>query len=364
MIIGQIIEELENFAPLNYQEHYDNCGLLTGHKNLNVTGVLLTLDCTEAIVEEAIALRCNLVIAHHPIIFSGLKKITGNNYVERTIIKAIKNDIAIYACHTNIDNVKEGVNKKIAEKLGLKNLRVLAPKQHLLKKLVTYVPASHKEKVLSALFNAGAGNIGNYDSCSFSVGGIGTFRGNHASKPFTGKQGELTEEKEIRVETVFDVAHEKNIISVLLSNHPYEEVAYDIFDMSNKHSQIGSGMLGDFEIAVDEIDFLNHVKKAFNVPVIKHTQKLNKRIKTVAVCGGSGYFLLKNAINASADAYITSDFKYHEFFEVENKLLLIDTGHYESEQYTPEIFYSIIQNKFTTFAIHLSKINTNPINYF
>jgi dinuclear metal center YbgI/SA1388 family protein len=364
MIVAQIIEEIENFAPIYYQEHYDNCGLLTGNGNLSVAGILLTLDCTEAVIEEAIALNCNLIVAHHPIIFSGLKKITGSNYVERTIIKAIKNDVAIYACHTSIDNVKEGVNKKIAEKLGLKNLKILAPKPHLLKKLVTYVPSSHKQKVLTALFTAGAGNIGNYDSCSFGVEGVGTFRGNQASQPFTGKMGELSEEKEIRIETIFEVAREKSVLLALLNNHPYDEVAYDIFDLNNTHSQVGSGMLGEFEFPMEEIDFLHHIKSTFNVPLIKHTQTLNKKIKTVAVCGGSGYFLLKNAINASVDAYITSDFKYHEFFDVDNKLLLIDAGHYESEQYTPEIFYSIIRNKFTTFAIHLSKINTNPINYF
>lgn len=364
MTIAQIIAELENFAPPAYQESYDNCGLLTGNKAAEATGALLTLDCTEAIVDEAISNNCNLIIAHHPVIFSGLKKITGASYVERTIIKAIKNDIAIYACHTNLDNVKQGVNKKIAEKLGLENLRILAPKSGLLKKLVTFVPASHHEAVQQALFSAGCGNIGNYDSCSFNLEGTGTFRGNEASTPFIGTPGELSREKEMRIETIFETAHEQKVIAALTAAHPYEEVAYDIYALTNQHPQIGSGMTGELKTAMNETDFLNHVKKTFLVPVVKHTRMLQKDIKKVAVCGGSGSFLLKNAINSGADAYITSDFKYHEFFDAENKLLLIDTGHFESEQFTPEIFYAIIKKKFTTFAIHLSKINTNPINYF
>ena len=364
MTIAQIIAELESFAPTAYQESYDNCGLLTGNKAAEATGALLTLDCTEAVVDEAISNNCNLIIAHHPVIFSGLKKITGASYVERTIIKAIKNDIAIYACHTNLDNVKQGVNKKIAEKLGLENLAILAPRNGLLKKLVTFVPASHHEAVQQALFAAGCGNIGNYDSCSFNIEGTGTFRGNAASQPFIGTPGETSREKETRVETIFETASEQRVIAALTGAHPYEEVAYDIYALENQHPQIGSGMTGELKTAMKETDFLNHVKKTFLVPVVKHTKMLQKDIKKVAVCGGSGSFLLKNAINSGADAYITSDFKYHEFFDAENKLLLIDTGHFESEQFTPEIFYDIIKKKFTTFAIHLSKINTNPINYF
>jgi dinuclear metal center YbgI/SA1388 family protein len=364
MTISAIIEALENFAPLVYQEDYDNCGLLTGNRQWEATGALLSLDCTEEIVDEAIALRCNLIVVHHPIIFSGLKKLTGNTYIERTIIKAIKNDVAIYACHTNLDNVMQGVNKKIADKLGLQNLSILAPKSNMLKKIVSYVPKSHQQQVLQALFAAGAGNIGNYDSCSFNTEGIGTFKGNSSANPFVGKVNELSLEPEIRIETVFETAHETKIIRALLGAHPYEEVAYDIYDLGNKYSQIGSGMLGELTEPMEEAVFLKHVKQVFNCSTIRHTQKLGKLIKKVAICGGSGRFLLKNAISSGADAYITSDFKYHEFFDVDKKLLLADIGHFESEQFTPEIFYDIIQKKFTTFAIHLSKINTNPINYF
>ncbi|MEO6302680.1 MAG: Nif3-like dinuclear metal center hexameric protein [Bacteroidia bacterium] len=364
MTIQEIITEIENFAPLAYQEDYDNCGLITGQKNQETTGTLLTLDCTEEVIDEAIKNKCNLIIAHHPILFSGLKKINGNNYVERTIIKAIQNNIAIYACHTNLDNVKQGVNKKLGDKLGLKDLQILAPKTGILKKLITFVPESHHQAVLDALFNAGAGHIGNYSHCSFTLEGTGTFKGNSDTTPFVGKPNELSTEKELRIETVFESDKESRIISSLLKAHPYEEVAYDIYSIANKHQQIGSGMVGDLEKEMSEDVFLAHVKKSLLSGCLKHTKKPGKVIKKVAICGGSGRFLLKNAINSGADAYITSDFKYHEFFDAENKILLVDAGHFETEQFTPEIFYEIIQNKFPTFAIRLSKTNTNPVNYF
>lgn len=364
MLLKTIITEIEKFAPLAYQESYDNCGLLTGHKEQEVTGALLCLDCTEAIIEEAIQKKCNLIIAHHPIIFGGLKKINGTNYVERTIIKAIQNNIAIYACHTNLDNVKLGVNKKIADKLGLINQQILSPKKSLLKKLVTFVPATHLEGVRENLFNAGAGNIGNYDSCSFILEGTGSFRGNENSNPFIGEKGKLSLEKETRLELIFETVNESQIISALKQNHPYEEVAYDIYQLENSYQNIGSGMVGELENPIPEKEFLEKLKCIFKVKVIKHTALTNKNIKKVALCGGSGSFLLKNAINSKSDIYISSDFKYHEFFDAENQILVADIGHYESEQFTPEIFYEIIQNKFPTFAIRLSKTNTNPVNYF
>jgi dinuclear metal center YbgI/SA1388 family protein len=364
MTIQQIITEIESFAPLAYQEDYDNCGLLTGNKNQECTGAILSLDCIESVIDEAIENKCNLIISHHPIIFSGLKKITGNTYIERTIIKAIKNDIAIYAAHTNVDNVTKGVNFKIAEKLGLKNIKILAPKAHLLKKLVTYVPATHHQIVLDNLFASGCGNIGNYDSCSFNTHGIGTFKGNDSSKPFIGKVNELSKEAEIKIETVFEQINEKAVLSALFSSHPYEEVAFDVYPLTNKLNTVGSGIIGELETGLKEEDFLKLVKTSLKSDCLKYTKKTGKIVKKVALCGGSGAFLLKNAINAQADAFITADFKYHQYFDADEKLLLIDAGHYETEQFTSEIFYDIIQNKFPTFAIRLSKIKTNPVNYF
>lgn len=364
MTIQEIISEIESFAPTAYQEDYDNCGLITGNRSAEATGVLLSLDCIEEIVDEAIQNNCNLIIAHHPIVFSGLKKITGSNYIERTIIKAIKNDIAIYAAHTNMDNVINGVNYKIAEKLGLINVKILAPKNGLLKKLVTYVPQGHHTQVLNALFGAGCGHIGNYDSCSFNAEGTGTFRGNDQSQPFLGKPNELSKEPEIRIETIFESHTERQVLSALLGAHPYEEAAFDVYPLTNKLNQVGSGIIGELKEELKEEDFLNLVKNSLQSECLKYTKKTGKIVKKVALCGGSGRFLLKNAINSQADAYITADFKYHEFFDAEGKILLIDAGHYETEQFTPEIFSDIIRKKFPTFAIRLSKIKTNPVNYF
>ncbi|MBL7917587.1 MAG: Nif3-like dinuclear metal center hexameric protein [Bacteroidia bacterium] len=364
VLVRDIIGAIEEIAPLSFQEDYDNAGLITGDKSWECTGALLSLDCVESVIEEAIKLKCNLIIAHHPIVFKGLKKITGSNYVERTIIKAIKNDIAIYACHTNIDNVQNGVNAKIAEKLGLQNTKILAPKSSLLKKLVVFVPASHVDLVREAVFAAGAGNIGNYSNCSFNTNGIGTFKGNGESKPFLGKQNELSKEEEVKIECVFESHLENGIIGAMLKAHPYEEVAYDILAMANKHKCVGSGLIGELPAEMAEMDYLQLVKERFNIKTLKHTVLTNKKVKKVAVCGGSGAFLLKNAINSGADSYISGDFKYHEYFDAEGKILVADIGHYESEQYTPEIFYGIIQKKFAKFALHLSKTNTNPVNYF
>lgn len=362
--IIEIISLIEAFAPLNLQEDYDNAGLITGNHQTECTGALLSLDCIEATIDEAILANCNLIIAHHPIIFKGLKRLNGSNYVERTIIKAIQNNISIYACHTNLDNVIDGVNAKIAQKIGLKNLRILAPKSGLLRKLVVFVPQTHANQVREAIFNSGAGNIGNYYSCSFNINGTGTFKGNDQTNPFIGEPNKLSEEPEVRIETIFEVQNHTKIIQAMIAAHPYEEVAYDIYPLQNTHSQIGSGMIGELENEMFETDFLDHIKSCFNLKVLKHTPLLNKKVKKVAFCGGSGQFLLKNAISSNADVYISGDFKYHEFFDADCKIVAIDIGHYESEQFTPEIFYEIIRKKFPKFAIHLSKTNTNPVNYF
>jgi dinuclear metal center YbgI/SA1388 family protein len=364
MLLHTLITEIERFAPLDYQESYDNCGLLVGNKQQEITGALLCLDCIEATIDEAIRKKCNLIIAHHPIIFGGLKKINGSNYVERTVIKAIQHNIAIYACHTNLDNVKLGVNKKIADKLGLINQHILAPKRLLLKKLVTFVPPSHIEIVRQDLFDAGAGNIGNYSQCSFVNEGIGSFKPNALSNPFSGKKDELSLENEVRLEVIFEQAYLQQVISALRKNHPYEEIAYDIYQLENQYQNIGSGMTGELEKPMTEHAFLEQVKKTFGLKMLKHTAFINKIIQKVALCGGSGSFLLKNAINSKSDIYISSDFKYHEFFDAENQILIADIGHYETEQFTPEIFYDIISKKFPTFATCLTETNTNPVNYF
>lgn len=364
MIVKDITNCLELLAPLSLQESYDNSGLLVGSFQQKVTKALLCLDATEAVVDEAIATGCNLIIAHHPVIFSGLKKLNGKNYIERVVMKAIKNDIAIYAIHTNLDNVINGVNKKIAEKLNLKSTKILSPKKQFLKKLVTYVPASDLEKVKNALFAAGAGNIGNYSDCSFSVLGTGTFKGNENSNPTIGKQGKTESVHEYKIETIFPSYLEYSLLNALKVSHPYEEVAYDIYNLENKWAETGSGIIGEVENALNEEEFLNIIKQKLNVSVIRHTELLNKKIKKVAICGGSGSFLLQDAIQAGADIFITADFKYHQFFDAERKIVIADIGHYESEQFTPEIIHQHLSEKLPTFATLFSKINTNPIKYF
>ncbi len=364
MKLSQILTCLEEAAPPVYQESYDNAGLLTGDQEMEITGALICLDSTEAVLDEAVKRGCNLVIAHHPIIFNGLKKITGRNYVERTILKAIRQNIAIYAMHTNLDNVRTGVNAKIGEKLGLSDLQVLEPKKGLLGKLVTFVPAAQAIPVRDALFRAGAGHIGNYDSCSFSVSGTGTFRGNADSHPYTGVKGKLHLENEIRMEVIFERRKEKQIIGSLLEHHPYEEVAYDCFALDNAYADIGSGLIGKIKKPVQEHEFLSRVKKQMQTACIRHTAFRGKPVSIVAVAGGAGSFLLPAAMGLGADFFITADFKYHQFFDADNRIVIADIGHYESEQFTKELIYGILIKKFSTFAVHLSEINTNPVNYF
>ena len=363
MLIKDIIAVMEAFAPSSYQESYDNAGLLSGNSHDECMGVLLCIDCVEAIVEEAIEKNCNLIIAHHPIIFSGLKKFTGKNYVERTIIKALKHDIAIYAAHTNLDNMYYGVNHKIAQIFELQHRRILAPQPNTLCKLFTYVPHSHKDEVLNALFAAGAGHIGNYAECSFSSSGTGSFQPNILSNPYIGRIGERHHEEESKIEVLFQTYQQQEIIRALLSSHPYEEVAYDIVALHNPNPYIGAGMIGELNTAMDEKDFLLWLKDRMDIQHIRHTSLLSQKIHTVALCGGAGSFLLNHAIQAGAQIFISGDFKYHQFFDADNKIVIADIGHYESEQFTVQLFYDILYKKFPTFALHLTKHNTNPVNF-
>lgn len=363
MTIKDITIAIEEIAPLNYAEKFDNVGLLIGNYSTKVTKVLVTLDTLENIVDEAIETNCNLIVSFHPIIFSGLKKINGNNYVERVVLKAIKHDIAIYAMHTALDNSFVGVNAKICNMLGLTNQKILIPQKGTIKKLTTYVPVKSAEKLRVSLFNSGAGNIGNYDSCSFNIKGIGTFKGNKNSNPTVGKKGEYREENETMISVLFEKHQEKNILQTLFKEHPYEEIAYEIVNLENNHQQIGIGMIGEVENEMEEKQFLNFLKKTMNTNCIRHTKLLNKPIKKVAVLGGSGSFAIKNAIQAKADIYITSDIKYHEFYKAENKLIIADIGHYESEQFTKNLLVEFLTKKFPNFAIILSQKNTNPIYY-
>ncbi len=364
MKLSQLTTYLESLAPLAYQEDYDNAGLIVGHPEQEVYQALISLDCTEAVVDEAIANNCQVIISHHPIVFRGLKKFNGKTYVERVVEKAIRNNIALYAIHTNLDNIMTGVNAKICETLGLKNCRVLSPKHNLLKKLVTYVPLTQADEVRNALFNAGAGNIGNYSETSFNAEGTGTFKGNDQTNPYVGEPGKRHLENEVRIETIYPAILESNILMALVLAHPYEEVAYDLYELTNQNPQVGSGMIGELDTPVAEEEFLYQIKEKMRAHVIRHTALTGRHIKKVAVCGGAGGFLLKQAIAAGADIFITADFKYHEFFDAEGKLIIADIGHFESEQFTQQLLYEIIRKKFTNFAVRLTEVNTNPVKYF
>lgn len=364
MQIKDITNHLESIAPLALQESYDNSGLIVGNKNTEVTQILISLDCTEDIVQEAIDRGCNLIVSHHPIVFSGLKRLNGSNYIERTVIKAIQNNVALYAIHTNLDNVlANGVNGKIAEKLGLENIKILSPKGDILNKLVTFCPTDHAEKVKSAIFSAGAGAIGNYNECSFNITGKGNFKANDNATPFVGENGKRHIEPEIRIETIFPNYLQGSVIAELLNAHPYEEVAYDIYPLKNKHQKIGAGIIGDLKESFTTDNFLSHLKTNLKTEGIRYTS-CSKKIQKVAVCGGSGSFLLNDALRQNADAFVTGDFKYHQFFDAENRLMIADVGHYESEQFTIELLGEILTKKFTNFAVLLTNVNTNPIKYY
>lgn len=363
MLIKDIISVLEEMAPLAYAEDFDNIGLLVGNQESEAAGVLVCHDALENVIDEAIAKKCNLVVCFHPILFSGLKKITGKNYVERSIIKAIKNDIAIYAVHTALDNHQYGVNKIFCDALGLINTKILIPKQNFIQKLVTYTVPENAAEVRRALFDAGAGTIGNYDNCSFISNGTGTYKGNSESNPVIGKRNELTETSEIKIEVTFEKYLESNILKALFKSHIYEEVAYEVYDLQNQHQNIGLGMIGELENPMNEKDFLALVKDKMQADGIRHSTFLGKSIKKVAVLGGSGSYAIKNAIQAGADAFLTADLKYHQFYEAENRLLLADIGHFESERYTKNYIVDYLRKKILNFAIILSEENTNPVKY-
>ena len=365
MTVKDIAAAIEAFAPLPYQESYDNSGLQVGDPGMEVKGILLSLDITEAILDEAIERGCNMVVAHHPLLFSGLKRITGRNYIERVVLKAIKHDIALYASHTNLDNMRHGVNAMISEKLGLQNTAILSMRLDTLRKLYTFAPREAADKVREALFAAGAGDIGKYRECSFSTPGTGTFKPDADADPAIGKAGGPREsDDEIKIEVLVQKHKEVQVLRALFENHPYEEVAYEFIALQNANQEIGAGMIGTLPQPMSEPEFLSHLKSAMKTECIRHTALSNKQIERVAVCGGSGSFLLKEAINANADIFITGDFKYHQFFDADGKIIIADIGHYESEQFTTELLAAILKKKFPNFAILLSNISTNPVKYY
>jgi dinuclear metal center YbgI/SA1388 family protein len=363
MKIKELTQTIETLAPLHLQESYDNSGLIIGNPEAEVQRALIAVDITDKVIDEAISQQCGLIISHHPLIFKGLKKITVNNAVERMAIRCIKNDIAIYAAHTNLDNVQHGVNKIIGEKIGLTEMRILDPKAGMLRKLVTFCPDAHADKVRAAIFSAGAGHIGNYDSCSFNLSGQGSFRALDGANPFVGKVSTLHFESEQRIETIFPVYRQTEVLRAMFAAHPYEEVAYDIYPLENESNNAGAGIIGKLKKPEPTMEFLKRIKNAFKTNCLRHTKLIRDEVQIIAVCGGSGSFLTQKAIYAAADVFVTGDVKYHEFFDADNNIILADLGHYESEQFTSELIKSVLLEKFPNFAALISEVNTNPVFY-
>ncbi len=371
MTIREVINIMEEWAPREYAEDFDNTGLLVGDPQTKIEGILVTLDTLEAVVDEAIEQKCNLIVSFHPIIFKGLKKLTGSNYVERVVLKAIQHNIAIYAIHTALDNAWKGVNYAICEKLKLKNRKILLPQKGTIKKLTTFVPRAQAEELREHLFAAGAGTIGNYSHCSFNTEGLGTFQGDENSTPVVGTIGETHHEPETKIGVTFPKHLQNHILKELDFHHPYEEVAFEITTLENENQHIGMGMVGSLDQAISEKSFLKLLKEAFQCEVVRHSAFRGKTIKKVAVLGGSGSFAISAAKAAGADAFVTADLKYHDFFSAEQDLLLADIGHYESEQYTKALIVAHLSKKISNFApalsvsrVVLSKVNTNPISYY
>jgi dinuclear metal center YbgI/SA1388 family protein len=364
MKIREILASLEHLAPLSLQEEYDNAGLVVGCEDNDIEACLVCIDVTEDVIDEAVANNCKLIISHHPVIFRGLKRLAGLTMTERIVEKAIREDIALCSMHTNLDNVYEGVNRKICEMIGMEGLSILRKSKGNLRKLVTFCPAGHAEKVREAIFSAGAGKIGNYDQCSFNADGSGTFRAGDGANPFVGNIGEQHMEKEVRIETVFPSYLQNNILKALFSSHPYEEVAYDIYTLDNEFDKTGAGMKGKLKKPMSEQEFLTRLKNVLNVACIRHSPLRGKQVETIAVCGGSGSFLIQDAIRSGADFFVTADIKYHQFFDAEAKIVIADVGHFESEQFTCLIITDYLKKNFPNFAVRISETSVNPVNYF
>ena len=363
MKLSEIIDQLEKLAPLAYAEDFDNVGLLVGNLNAEVSKILVTLDTLESVVDEAIEKGANLIVSFHPIIFSGLKKLAGKTYVERVVQKAIQHDINIYAAHTALDNSQFGVNHQISKQLNLNNTEILIPQKNTIKHMVTYVPLESAENVRNALFEAGAGFIGKYDNCSFNLEGTGTFRPNESANPYKGEIGKTEFAKEERISIVFNKHLESRIFQALRNSHPYEEIAYELFQLENTSQNIGIGMVGELENEMKEEEFLHYLKEKMQAKMVRHSKFIGKKIKKVAVLGGSGSFAIPAAKQCGADVYVTADLKYHDFFQAESQILLTDIGHYESEQFTKNLLTAYLSEKFPNFAVLKSEINTNPVHY-
>ena len=363
MLIRDIANYLEKFAPISLQESYDNSGLLIGASTSEVNKILITLDVTEDVIKEAVSKNCDLIIAHHPIIFNGIKKLTNSNLTEKLVVEAIKSNVAIYAIHTNLDNIIGGVNSILAKKLGIKNTRILSPKSGGFKKIICFCPNDYTQIVQKAMFDAGAGMIGNYDTCSYVSSGTGTYKALEGSNPFIGEKNQLHEEKENRIEVIIPEYLINNAVKAMKNAHPYEEPAYDIYTLDNTNNMVGSGLIGEIDTETPITEYLKTVKRTLGSKYIKHNKLIDRPVKRVAICGGSGSFLIDVAARNKADLFITGDVKYHDYFEHTGNMTIADAGHYETEHPVKELIYALLKEKFPNFALQISEENANPISF-
>lgn len=366
--LNDIIAPIEAAAPRAWQENWDNAGWQVcpaDPKTAECTGALLTLDITEAVVGEAAREGFNLIVSHHPLLFKGLKRITGSTPQERNVTEAIRHGIAIYSAHTNMDSAPGGVNFRLAEMLGLTNIEVLIPREGDLVKLVFYTPAAEADRVRQAVLEAGAGHIGNYDSCSYNNEGFGTFRAvSDACRPYVGSIGEMHREPEVRTETVVPRYLLSRVIDTLIKAHPYEEPAYDIIPLELPNRGAGLGCVGDLSEALPTAAFLQRIATTLNLPYLRHSEIATGTVRRVAVCGGSGAEFIPSAIAAGAQLYLTADLKYHDFQRGGETITLVDGGHFETEHQLMDVFYELISKKIPNFAVRRAATPSNAVSYF
>lgn len=363
MKISEITGAIEKYAPLWLQEEWDNAGLQVGDTDREATGAVLCVDATEAIVDEAIDRGVNLVISHHPLLFRGLKRITGRTATERIVAKALKHDIAIYSAHTNMDSAPGGVSWATGRRAGLTAMRTLVPQQGRLMKLAVFVPSAYSNAVSEALWNAGAGRMGNYDRCAYMTDGRGTYRPLPGADPAIGTVGQSHTEAETRIEVVFPTAISGRVVQAMLKAHPYEEPAFDLIPLANDITSAGLGVIGSLKTPMPASEYIAWVKQALGIGAIPYAGDARRMVHRVALCGGAGAEFIGNAIAAGADLYMCGDLKYHDFTTHADSIVLADIGHYESEQCTKEIFYDIIQKNFPNFATYYAEEDKNPISY-
>ena len=363
MIIEELTTFIEDKFPLSQQESYDNCGLIVGDPKKTVKKVLLALDCTEQVIKEAKLKKADVIITHHPLMFSSINKLTANDYEGSLIIKLIKSDIALYAVHTNLDNSINGINKYLALKLGLKNLQILVGKEKTFKKIITFVPKAYSQKVITALSAAKAGNIGLYSHCAFVTEGSGCFKPEKGAKPFLGELSKINQVEEVKLEMVFASENQKMIENSLKKAHPYEQPAFDIIELANPNPDIGAGIYGDLPAQINTAEFLKLVKTKLNLSYIRQSNSAKKFISKVAICSGAGFFVFEQAKRLNVDALVTSEIKHHEFLAAENNILLCDIDHHEGEIAAVNILDQILQ-KLENIDTLISKHNLSPAQIF